>query len=84
MAASDRAGGPGRGSGLSGEKTSETAPMARAEDFGQEVMNCRELLEQLNQYVDGDIDPALCEEIERHLADCDPCQVMVDTLPKTI
>lgn len=47
-------------------------------------MNCRELLEQLNQYVDGDIDPALCEEIERHLADCDPCQVMVDTLRKTI
>ncbi|OQY26240.1 MAG: hypothetical protein B6I38_11685, partial [Anaerolineaceae bacterium 4572_5.1] len=27
---------------------------------------------------------ALCEEIESHLADCEDCKVVVDTLEKTV
>lgn len=38
----------------------------------------------LNDYVDGDIDPAVCEGFESHLADCNPCQVVVDTIRGTI
>ncbi|RMF91153.1 MAG: zf-HC2 domain-containing protein [Nitrospinota bacterium] len=47
-------------------------------------MKCEELLRLLNDYVDGDIDPALCTQFEQHLAGCDPCRVVVDTLRKTI
>jgi anti-sigma factor RsiW len=47
-------------------------------------MKCHELLKLLNEYVDGTVDPALCEEFERHMAGCDPCQVVVDNIRKTI
>ena len=46
--------------------------------------NCRHLLGSLSDYVDGTVGDALCEEIERHLADCENCRVVVDTLKKTV
>ncbi len=45
---------------------------------------CRELKAQLSDYIDGDLDEGLCAEIERHLAGCDNCRIVVDTLKKTI
>ncbi len=47
-------------------------------------MECRELLGLLSDYVDGELDPELCAAIERHMAECNPCQVVVDTLRKTV
>ena len=47
-------------------------------------MKCEELLKQLNEYVDGTVDPAICEEFEKHMAGCNPCQVVVDNIRKTI
>jgi anti-sigma factor RsiW len=47
-------------------------------------MKCEELLAMLNDYVDGGIDPGVCEEFEKHLAGCNPCQVVVDNIRKTI
>lgn len=47
-------------------------------------MQCKELLKSLNDYVDGTIDPEICEEFERHMAGCNPCQVVVDNIRKTI
>ncbi|MCP4139959.1 MAG: zf-HC2 domain-containing protein [Chloroflexi bacterium] len=47
-------------------------------------LNCGALLESLSEYVDGVLGDALCAEIESHVADCDDCRVVVDTLKKTI
>jgi anti-sigma factor RsiW len=47
-------------------------------------MKCEELLKMLNEYVDGTVDPALCEEFEKHMAGCNPCQVVVDNIRQTI
>ena len=47
-------------------------------------MKCEQLLAMLNEYVDGTIDPAICEEFEKHMAGCNPCQVVVDNIRKTI
>jgi anti-sigma factor RsiW len=47
-------------------------------------MKCEELLKQLNEYVDGTVDPAICVEFEKHMAGCNPCQVVVDNIRKTI
>lgn len=47
-------------------------------------MKCHELLSMLNDYVDGTIDPAICTELDRHMAGCNPCQVVVDNIRKTI
>jgi anti-sigma factor RsiW len=47
-------------------------------------MKCEEMLAILNAYVDGTVDPVNCEEFEKHLAGCNPCQVVVDNIRKTI
>ncbi|MEI6604484.1 MAG: zf-HC2 domain-containing protein [Verrucomicrobiota bacterium] len=47
-------------------------------------MKCEEMLAVLNDYVDGSIDPAICGEFEKHMARCDPCQVVVDNIRQTI
>jgi len=47
-------------------------------------LTCDELLRMMNDYVDGDIDPALCAELQKHLDDCRDCRVVVDTIRKTI
>ena len=50
----------------------------------QKSENCLHLLASLSDYLDGDLGEALCAELERHLAECRNCQIVVDTLRKTI
>ena len=45
---------------------------------------CQALLAQLGDYIDGELEAALCTEIEQHLAGCDDCRVLVDTTRKTV
>jgi predicted anti-sigma-YlaC factor YlaD len=45
---------------------------------------CRTLLAALSEYVDGDVNESVCSEIERHLADCENCRTVVDSLRKTV
>ncbi len=47
-------------------------------------MKCEQLLALLNDYVDGTVEPATCEAFEAHMAECNPCQVVVDNIRKTI
>jgi anti-sigma factor RsiW len=51
---------------------------------GKHGAKCTELLTLLNDYVDGKVDPAVCTEMEAHLAKCNPCKVVVDNVRKTI
>lgn len=46
--------------------------------------NCKELLGSLSSYIDGDLSPELCEELEKHLAGCTDCQVVLNTTKRTI
>lgn len=45
---------------------------------------CRELVDQLSEYIDGELEATLCAELEVHLAGCPNCRVMVDTMRRTI
>ncbi len=47
-------------------------------------MNCEELLQALNDHVDGAQLTEICEEYAQHLAGCNPCQVVVDNIRQTI
>jgi anti-sigma factor RsiW len=47
-------------------------------------MKCDDLLRALNDYVDGKVDPAVCERFESHLAGCNPCQIVIDNIRQTI
>ncbi len=55
--------------------------MVRMKDLAS---TCQEIKQQLSDYLDGELDPTVCAELERHLHGCDNCRVLVDTLNKTI
>ena len=46
--------------------------------------HCRDLLGTLSDYVDGTLKKELCAELEKHLAGCENCRVVVNTLRKTV
>lgn len=45
---------------------------------------CRDYISDLNDYLDGVMDPDLCEEIEKHIGQCNNCKLMVDSLKMTV
>ncbi len=49
-----------------------------------ENITCHKLLESLSDYIDGTLDPMLCEVLEEHLDGCQNCQVVYNTTLKTI
>jgi anti-sigma factor RsiW len=53
-------------------------------EHNHDHQTCRELLKSLSEYVDGMLDDSLCDVVEQHMADCDRCQIVVDTLRKTV
>ena len=47
-------------------------------------MNCRGVIRELSNYLDGDLDPQVKAELERHLEHCEDCKLVVDTTKKTV
>ncbi len=48
------------------------------------AVECKEYLDWLSDYIEGELDLDLCAELERHMAACGDCRIVVDTLRKTI
>lgn len=46
--------------------------------------HCKEFVETISSYVDGDLSEELCAELDKHLSECDNCRIVVNTLKKTI
>jgi predicted anti-sigma-YlaC factor YlaD len=49
-----------------------------------EHQNCRQLLDSLSDYIDGSLEAEICAQIEGHLAECENCRIVVDSLNKTV
>lgn len=47
-------------------------------------MNCRGLIVELTEYLDGDLSADVRVELELHLAKCENCRIVVNTTRKTI
>jgi anti-sigma factor RsiW len=47
-------------------------------------LNCKGVIRELSNYIDGDLDPVLKLELERHLEHCEDCTMIVDQTRKTI
>jgi anti-sigma factor RsiW len=45
---------------------------------------CQDYISDISDYIDGEIDATLCEQIEKHLGECENCRIMVDTLRQTV
>jgi len=48
------------------------------------MSRCEDLIGNLSDYIDGELEPELCEELEKHLAGCKNCRLMVDSLKMTV
>ncbi|MGD0921065.1 MAG: zf-HC2 domain-containing protein [Terriglobia bacterium] len=47
-------------------------------------MNCKDCLQQISSYLDGEIEPELKRHLEEHLRKCHHCHVVFDSTRKTI
>ncbi len=47
-------------------------------------MNCRNVIRELSDYLNGELDANARAELERHLENCEDCRLVVDTTKKTI
>ncbi len=46
--------------------------------------HCRTLFAALSDYMDGVVDDAVCEEMNRHIHDCEPCQAFIASLEQAV
>lgn len=47
-------------------------------------MNCKSVIRELSNFIDGDLDLAMTQELERHLGHCEDCTMIVDQTKKTV
>ena len=47
-------------------------------------MNCKGVIRELSNYIDGELEPAIKEELERHLSHCEDCTMILDQTKKSI
>ena len=47
-------------------------------------MKCEEFIKELNDYLDGQLDPKLKAELQEHLTWCHNCHVVCNTTKQTI
>ena len=47
-------------------------------------MNCKGVIRELSNYIDGELDPGLKTELERHLEHCEDCTMIVDQTRKSV
>jgi anti-sigma factor RsiW len=45
---------------------------------------CSKYIQDIADYIDGEIDETLCAQLEEHLKTCNNCRIMVDTLKQTV
>ncbi len=46
--------------------------------------HCLSMFEKLSEYIDNELDVVTCRDIERHVAECIPCKICLETLKRTV
>lgn len=55
-----------------------------AEHAGKHFGSCKEIFAELSAYLDADLPPDACQEIDEHLAGCPACVEFVNSLRRTV
>ena len=53
-------------------------------DHQHDPQNCKRLFARLSEYLDGELDGESRRVIDEHLRSCQPCQVCLTTLKRTV
>ena len=48
------------------------------------MLTCKQFLQELNDYLDPNVDAVLKDRLEKHVSECPNCYVIVDTTMKTM
>jgi len=62
-------------------------PVTREEnemELHERTENCKEVFALLSEYLNLELPPGACQEIETHLAGCPPCIEFAESLRKTV
>lgn len=62
-----------------GEKRERRPQVTKAKPMG-----CKDLFAKLSDYLDGQLDPGHCDDIEKHMDGCDPCKAFLESLERTV
>ena len=46
--------------------------------------SCLAMFEKLSAYIDNELDPVTCQDIDKHAAGCTACQACLETLKQTV
>lgn len=46
--------------------------------------SCKEMFAELSDYLDGELDDSLCQELEKHMEGCEPCEAFLSSLQSSI
>jgi RNA polymerase sigma-70 factor, ECF subfamily len=46
--------------------------------------SCKQMFAQLSDYLDQELDDSLCDELEKHMDGCEPCQAFLTSLQHSI
>ncbi len=57
---------------------------AAAEKKPKQSQRCRHMFAALSDYMDGLVADASCEEMEKHLHECEPCVAFLDSLKSAV
>ena len=47
-------------------------------------MNCKAVIREVSDYIDGELSLSARQELERHLEDCEHCKMVVDQTRVTV
>jgi anti-sigma factor RsiW len=47
-------------------------------------LNCKGVVREISNYIDGDLNAATKQEIERHLGHCEDCKLVVNQTKMTV
>jgi anti-sigma factor RsiW len=47
-------------------------------------LNCQEVIREISEYIDGELDVAVKQELESHLECCEECKMVVDQTRLTV
>ncbi len=47
-------------------------------------MSCRQMAEQVSEYIDGELDSSIRKLIDQHGGQCPPCKAFIRTLARTV
>jgi len=47
-------------------------------------LNCKSVILEISNYIDGKLAPAVKQDLERHLEHCEDCKMVVDQIKLTV